>query len=468
MTQKGLDGIRPAYDVVIVGGGLGGMTAANRLASFGYSTLLLEQHTRLGGLATWFRRKGYIFDVALHGFPVGMKKTCRKYWSREIHDAIVPLRDLRFDNPQFQLTTTFDEHDFTRLLIEAFGVAPAAVQAFFREAREMTHLDDPSYTARQLFEKHFPGRNDVVRFVMEPITYANGSTLEDPAISYGIVFSNFMSKGVFTFEGGTDRFLSMLEAEMARNGVEARVGVLVDRILVEDGAVRGVAAGGQTIRARAVVSNAGLTRTIRDLVGLDHFAPEFARQAAAVRVNSSSCQVYIAIRKGERIDHIGDLLFVSTAPEFDPVAMKRRGTESRSFSIYYPNTRPGSDQYSIVASCGAHYEDWAGLAPDEYERAKAQLIEQTLAALEKYLPGVRRVIDHVEAATPRTFERYALHPNGAAFGTKFEGLAVSLGLKDHIRGLCHTGSVGIIMSGWLGASNYGAIVANDVDHFLSA
>ncbi len=42
---------------------------------------------------------------------------------------------------------------------------------------------------------------------MEPITYANGSTLEDPAITYGIVFSNFMSKGVFTFQGGTDRLI---------------------------------------------------------------------------------------------------------------------------------------------------------------------------------------------------------------------------------------------------------------------
>ena len=29
---------------------------------------------------------------------------------------------------------------------------------------------------------------------MEPITYANGSTLEDPAITYGIVFSNFMNR----------------------------------------------------------------------------------------------------------------------------------------------------------------------------------------------------------------------------------------------------------------------------------
>ena len=49
---------------------------------------------------------------------------------------------------------------------------------------------------------------------MEPITYANGSTLEDPAITYGIVFSNFMSKGVYTFEGGTDRLIELMHADL--------------------------------------------------------------------------------------------------------------------------------------------------------------------------------------------------------------------------------------------------------------
>jgi hypothetical protein len=43
-----------------------------------------------------------------------------------------------------------------------------------------------------------------------------------------------------------------------------------------------------------------------------------------------------------------------------------------------------------------------------------------------------------------------------------------MGLHKEIPGLFHTGSVGIIMSGWLGAANYGVIVANDVDKFLSA
>ena len=94
------------------------------------------------------------------------------------------------------------------------------------------------------------------------------------------------------------------------------------------------------------------------------------------------------------------------------------------------------------------------------------MIESTLAALEKYVPDIRGRLDHVEAATPLTFERYTKHLGGASFGTKFEGLAVSRGLPEQIAGLYHAGSVGIIMSGWLGAVNYGVIVANDVDAFL--
>ena len=82
------------------------------------------------------------------------------------------------------------------------------------------------------------------------------------------------------------------------------------------------------------------------------------------------------------------------------------------------------------------------------------------------MPNIRERIDHVEAATPKTFEHYTHHVAGASFGTKFEGLAVSRGLPEQMRGLYHAGSVGIIMSGWLGAINYGVIVANDVDAML--
>ena len=78
----------------------------------------------------------------------------------------------------------------------------------------MNFYDDQVLTTGQLFDRFFPGREDVVRLLMEPITYANGSTLEDPAITYGIVFSNFMSKGVYTFQGGTDRLIHLMQAEL--------------------------------------------------------------------------------------------------------------------------------------------------------------------------------------------------------------------------------------------------------------
>jgi phytoene dehydrogenase-like protein len=468
MAKDFLKGARDEYDVVVIGSGLAGLTAANTLAKTGRSVLLLEQHYQLGGMATWFKRRGgHIFDISLHGFPVGMVKSCRRYWTQEIADSIVQLKNIRFDNPMFSLTTTFNRDDFTRLLIEQFQVPAEQVRAFFDTARGMNFYDDQSTSVGQLFEKFFPGREDVIRLLMEPITYANGSTLEDPAISYGIVFSNFMSKGVFTFEGGTDRLIGLMRDEMLKNGVDLRIRCDVEKVHVGGGRVKAVTVNGRTIKTRSVVSNANLKSTIFRLVGEEHFDRSFVDQANAVRLNNSSCQVYMALKPGEALDEsCGDLLFSSTAPLFRTESLLSRDVTSRTYSFYYPRTRPGSDRSLIVSSTNANYGDWAQLPEEEYQASKQDLIETTLDAIEKYVPGIRGKLDHVEASTPRTFEHYTRHAMGASFGTKFEGLAVSRAVPEQIGGLYHAGSVGIIMSGWLGAMNYGVIVANDVDGFL--
>jgi phytoene dehydrogenase-like protein len=469
MPKDFLAGASDAYDVIVVGSGLAGLTAANTLGRAGHRVLLLEHHYKLGGLATWFRRRGgHVFDVSLHGFPVGMIKSCRRYWNAEIADAIVQLKRIRFDNPMFSLETTFDRQDFTRLMTERFGIAAETVTAFFDAARDMNYYDDQATTTGQLFERFFPGRNDVVRLLMEPITYANGSTLEDPALTYGIVFSNFMSKGVYTFQGGTDRLIGMMEAELQRNGVDCRIGCNVERILVEGRRATGVEVSGRTIRARAVLSNANLKGTIFDLVGAGNWDGDFAEQARAVRLNNSSTQVYLALKPGEVFDEeaCGDLLFSSTAPAFRTDLLLSRDVTSRTYSFYYPRTRPGSNRYLVVASTNAQYDDWACLSAEEYEASKAQLIEDTLSALERFVPDVRPRIDWAECGTPITFARFTKHWQGASFGTKFEGLGVSRAIPQQIAGLYHAGSVGIIMSGWLGAVNYGVIVANEVDGYL--
>jgi phytoene dehydrogenase-like protein len=469
MAKDFLKDTQDEYDVIVIGSGLAGMTSANILARQGYSVLLLEHHYQLGGMATWFKRQnGHIFDISLHGFPYGMLKSCRKYWTQEIADSIVPLRGVRFENPQFSLETTFTREDFTRLLIEKFRIEPETVKNFFDTARKMNFFDDQGKTTRELFEEFFPGRDDVVRLLMEPISYANGSTLEDPAITYGIVFSNFMQKGVYTFRGGTDRLVKLIKAEMEKNGVDVRIRTQVEKVEVSsDRRVTGVVVNGKRIGCKAIMSNSNIKGTILNLVGEEHFDPEFIEETKAVRLNNSSTQVYIALKPGDELNFCGDLLFHSEHNGFDIQAMLSKEVSSRTFSFYYPETRPGSDRSLIVSSTNANFSDWADLPEEQYEADKNHLIETTLDCLEQYVPNIRERVDHLEASTPRTFQRYTQHLQGASFGTKFEGLKVSKELPEQIEGLYHAGSVGIIMSGWLGAVNYGVIVSNDVDKYLT-
>lgn len=469
MAKDFLKGVKDHYDVIVIGSGLAGMTGANVLAKAGYSVLLLEHHYQLGGMATWFKRRGgHIFDISLHGFPVGMIKSCRKYWTQEIADSIVQLKGIRFENPQFSLQTTFDRKDFTRIITEKFNIPYETVDDFFSTARKMNFYDDQSTTTRELFEKFFPGRSDVVRLLMEPITYANGSTLEDPAITYGIVFSNFMSKGVFTFKGGTDALVTKMRAELERNGVDIRIRSLVEQIEIDENRqVKAVHVNGRRISCQSVLSNSNIKSTILKLVGPDHFDPDFVEETKAVRLNNSSCQVYIGLKPGEGFDNCGDLLFHSEHEGFDIQSMLSKNVSSRTFSFYYPETRPGSDRWLIVSSTNANYRDWADLSEEQYQHDKKHLCETTLDCLEQYVPNIREKLDWVEASTPRTFKHYTRHVQGASFGTKFEGLKVSQTLPEQVQGLFHAGSVGIIMSGWLGAVNYGVIVANEVDKYLT-
>ncbi|MDR9502297.1 MAG: NAD(P)/FAD-dependent oxidoreductase [Desulfurivibrionaceae bacterium] len=467
MSFTPLNQAKDKYDVIVIGSGLGGLTCANRLARAGHDVLLLEYHFKLGGLATWFKRKSHVFDVSLHGFPYGMVKTCKKYWTKEIRDSIVQLKDIVFDNPQFSLKTTFEKTNFSDILVKRFKIARSVVDTFFETVNSMNFYDDLAMTTRELFEQFFPGRTDVHRFLMEPITYANGSTFDEPAITYGIVFSNFMNKGVYTFKGGTDKLIGMMGDELQKNGVTICTTAKVDRVITEKGKVTGVAVGERIIHAPCVVSNSGITNTIYNLAGRDAFPAEFLGRIDKVKVNNSSCQVYFGLRPGETIPDIGDLLFTSTAPEFSSQEMLKMDTRSRTFSVYYPKTRPdGKEDYTVVASMNGNYDDWAHLSAAEYAKAKEEMIERCFVDLERYIPAIREKCDWVEAATPRTFNRYTLHTKGTSFGTKFEGLDVSRNLFKALPGLFHVGSVGIIMSGWLGAINYGVIVANDADAYL--
>lgn len=473
MARDLLANTKDYYDVVVIGSGLGGLTGANCLAKQGHSVLLLEHHYQFGGLATWFKRAGgHIFDISLHGFPVGMIKSCRRYWTKEIADSIVQLKNIRFINPQYDLKTTFDRSDFTKILQNTFNIAKSKIEEFYDHLSNMDYFENDKRSIGDLLEEFFPGRNEIKRLLLEPISYANGSSLLDPAIAYGIVFSNFMKKGIYTFKDGTDSLVKKMVTELRSNGADLRRQCLVEEVMTnrvgEHHKVQGVVVNGKKIKCGAILSNANLKNTIEKLFGLGKLPKKFAEQAKAVRLNSTSCQVYIGLKKDALIPDVGDLIFTSDAKTFSTEELTNLNTTSRTFSVYYPDTRPDRKEprFSIVASINAKWQDWKNLSDKDYENEKARLCEESVTALEKIIPDIRSKIEHLEAATPRTIQHYTHHASGASFGTKFEGLDVSSQLPDHAPGLYHAGSVGIIMSGWLGTINYGVITANKIDRFL--
>src|SRR5205814_2882727 len=125
------------------------------------------------------------------------------------------------------------------------------------------------------------------------------------------------------------------------------------------GRVTGVTVNGRTIPCGAIVSNSNLKFTIQQLVGEEHFEKQFVEDARAVRLNNSSTQVFMALKPDEQIDEsTGDLFFTSTAPLFRTELLLSRDITSRTYSFYYPRTRPeGRPRCLIVSSTNANYSD---------------------------------------------------------------------------------------------------------------
>ena len=148
-------------------------------------------------------------------------------------------------------------------------------------------------TTGELIDSFFPGRNDIKRLLLEPIAYANGSSEDDPALVYSIVFSNFMKKGIYTFQGGTDQLIKRMIQLLEAKGVTIKRRISVERILTKidkksgKPIVVGVEAEGLKIGCRAVLSNSNLKRTIVGLIGQENIHNDaFVNEAEAVRLNS--------------------------------------------------------------------------------------------------------------------------------------------------------------------------------------
>src|SRR6266481_4340967 len=87
----------PAYDTIIIGAGMSGLAAGIRLAYYDQRVCLLERHTTIGGLNSFYRLNGRNFDVGLHAVTNFSPKGAKRGPLAKL------LRQLRFAWEEFAL-----------------------------------------------------------------------------------------------------------------------------------------------------------------------------------------------------------------------------------------------------------------------------------------------------------------------------------------------------------------------------
>ncbi|MCI5136860.1 MAG: NAD(P)/FAD-dependent oxidoreductase, partial [Candidatus Electrothrix sp. AR1] len=125
------------YDVIIIGAGLGGLTAGAKLAKDGKKILLIEQHNIPGGCATTFRRKDYIMEVGLHAMD-GLDEQDPK---REIFEDLGVFDQVQFiktdelyciRNEKLDITIPSSTQDAINILIKKFPNESKGIKKFFK------------------------------------------------------------------------------------------------------------------------------------------------------------------------------------------------------------------------------------------------------------------------------------------------------------------------------------------------
>ena len=124
------------YDIIIIGAGLGGLTAGAKLAKEGKKVLLVEQHKRPGGCATTFKRKEFTFEVGLHEMDgikdVDMKmKIFRELGVFEKVEFLTVPEFYRFINDRYQITIPHDIEKTKAILNKTFPGETSGIDSYF-------------------------------------------------------------------------------------------------------------------------------------------------------------------------------------------------------------------------------------------------------------------------------------------------------------------------------------------------
>jgi prolycopene isomerase len=438
---------RDAYDAIVVGAGMGGLTTAALLARAGRQVLLVERHDRVGGYAHAFRRGRYLFDSAVHLVgacePVAFEGggllhrvlTALGVRDRLDFERIDPLYSAFYPGRALQAPCGLDE--FVRVHSsgpdERKGLRQVLSECLNirQETRRAAELASPFDVMNRpdafptLLRYRRATLGDVLDAHLDsPETKALVSTLwpyiglppsRVSFLYFSTMLMSYLADGAFYCRGSFQRLADAVAAALTERGGELLLRSSVRRIRVEGGRVRGVVLeNGQRIDAPLVVSNADASQTLLELVGAEHLPARYVARLRRMRPSLSGFVVYAAAEL-DLPPHAGHETFLYGGWDHDRAYAGSCAGNPDWLTVTLPSLSdpglaPGGQQILILTTLVA------ADASDDWRGDKQRLCEAMLERADRHLPGLSSGLRFAEAGTPRTLERYTRNTGGALYG----------------------------------------------------
>ena len=451
------------YDAIVIGAGLGGLSAAAAFARQGFKVVVLEQHSVPGGYASAFTRPGgFTFDVSLHSTTVGLRNGIAN-----VIQGFPEIQDVVFAPHRPLYRAVFPDHDirvphmdvpgYIAILKQNFPGDAAAIEGVFADMKGLA--DDVSRLSSaggQVDMSSFPAK---FPFLFKNSNRAWGAMLDERVKSpklkavisglwgyfglppsrlspfyYAMPLMGYLAGGGYYPAGTSQKISDALAGLIRRHGGDVRLGTRVEKILTRDHAAYGVrTSGGEEFRSRAVISNASAIDTLTRMLDEGEYLKDTVARMDTLSVSFSTLLVWLGL-KTDLVRKVGikdsEIFYF---PDYDLEAAYEGalagGLPADPFFglTLYDNVSPGcsppgKNTVNIIAMQG--YDYWKKYENDyfsgnkaAYDREKLRLADILINQVEKkFLPGLRGAIEVKEVATPLTNLRYTLNPRGAIYG----------------------------------------------------
>lgn len=440
------------HDVIIIGGGLSGLTAASLLAKRQLSVAVIEKSYNPGGSCGVFKRGPVTFDIGaamLYGFGENGFNAHRFVFNC-LEEPIDMIRHDLLYRVNFKGRKIDFRPDVSRFADELSEIFPAEKENIRRFYSDMLNMyrhvmvETPSYTtadetspnsalksmlrhpvsyarflgymnksARQLLAQYFSDPEIFKFFDKLTSTYCYATVEEAPAVLAAVMFVDNHVGGSYYPAGSTLFLPGKLEKVIEENGGEMLLEREAVSIVFENGKPAGVRLDdGRMLRAANIIYSG----TVWNLYGklLDPQETTVQRRSWAQNLVPTypSVVLYATVNRS--------VIPEDTAPIEMLVGNPDQLDESE-VTVYIlsidDRTLCGEEEHTVIA-IGPTFEKWDDEDSLSYQNKKKMEQKRLIAVLEKRFLGITQAVRYAEVATPRTIERYTLKNGGAVAGPK--------------------------------------------------